>query len=121
MRYERMETGRFLERPNRFIAYVEIAGQKEIVHVKNTGSTEIIPLQSTTRQPEKTAGWSNFREIGNLPNGRQTTARWSANVPREKIPRCMSSTPEPAKHGCFCKHLRASLTHPGRPAQKNNM
>ncbi len=37
MKYERIETGFFLERPNRFIAYVEIAGQKETVHVKNTG------------------------------------------------------------------------------------
>ena len=37
MKYERIETGRFLERPNRFIAYIEINGQKEIVHVKNTG------------------------------------------------------------------------------------
>ena len=37
MKYERIETGFFLERPNRFIAYIEIAGQKETVHVKNTG------------------------------------------------------------------------------------
>ena len=37
MKYERIEIGRFIERPNRFIAYVEIAGKKEIVHVKNTG------------------------------------------------------------------------------------
>ncbi len=37
MKYDRIEKGRFLERPNRFIAYVEILGKKEIVHVKNTG------------------------------------------------------------------------------------
>ena len=37
MKYERIEMGRFLERPNRFIAYVEILGKKETVHVKNTG------------------------------------------------------------------------------------
>jgi len=37
MKYERIEKGRFLERPNRFIAYVEILGKKETVHVKNTG------------------------------------------------------------------------------------
>ncbi len=37
MKYERIEQGRFLERPNRFIAYVEILGKKEVVHVKNTG------------------------------------------------------------------------------------
>ena len=37
MKYDKIDTGIFLERPNRFIAYVEIAGQKEVVHVKNTG------------------------------------------------------------------------------------
>lgn len=37
MKYERIETGKFIERPNRFIAYVEIARQRETVHVKNTG------------------------------------------------------------------------------------
>lgn len=37
MRYERICEGIFLERPNRFIAYIEIEGKKETVHVKNTG------------------------------------------------------------------------------------
>ena len=37
MRYERIEKAVFLERPNRFIAYTELNGRKEIVHVKNTG------------------------------------------------------------------------------------
>ena len=37
MRYENMVGGIFLARPNRFIAHVEIGGQVEICHVKNTG------------------------------------------------------------------------------------
>ena len=37
MRYERIEKAVFLERPNRFSAYVELEGKKETVHVKNTG------------------------------------------------------------------------------------
>ena len=37
MRYENITEGRFLERPNRFIATVEIEGRRETVHVKNTG------------------------------------------------------------------------------------
>ena len=37
MRYERVTAGRFLARPNRFIAYVDIDGHTETVHVKNTG------------------------------------------------------------------------------------
>ena len=37
MKYERIKRATFLERPNRFIAYAEIAGKKETIHVKNTG------------------------------------------------------------------------------------
>ncbi len=37
MHYEEMEPAVFLERPNRFIAYVETARGREICHVKNTG------------------------------------------------------------------------------------
>ena len=37
MHYENMEPGIFIARPNRFIAHVEIGGQVEICHVKNTG------------------------------------------------------------------------------------
>ena len=37
MRYENVEKGIFLDRPNRFIALVDIDGRTERVHVKNTG------------------------------------------------------------------------------------
>lgn len=37
MKYTRIETGVFLQRPNRFIAHVLCNGREEIVHVKNTG------------------------------------------------------------------------------------
>jgi len=37
MQYENMVPGVFLARPNRFIAHVEIDGQMEVCHVKNTG------------------------------------------------------------------------------------
>ena len=44
MRYENMVPGIFLARPNRFIAHVEIEGQEQIVHVKNTGRCrELLP------------------------------------------------------------------------------
>ena len=44
MQYSSMVTGRFLRRPNRFIAHVEIDGREEIVHVKNTGRCrELLP------------------------------------------------------------------------------
>ena len=37
MKYENIQKGTFIARPNRFIAYAEIDGNKETVHVKNTG------------------------------------------------------------------------------------
>ena len=37
MHYENMVAGVFIARPNRFIAHVEIDGQMEVCHVKNTG------------------------------------------------------------------------------------
>ena len=37
MRYNEIIQANFIERPNRFIAYVDIAGEKTKVHVKNTG------------------------------------------------------------------------------------
>ena len=44
MNYSNMTPGRFLSRPNRFIAHVEIGGQAEVVHVKNTGRCrELLP------------------------------------------------------------------------------
>ena len=44
MMYKNMVPGRFLSRPNRFIAHVEIEGNVEIVHVKNTGRCrELLP------------------------------------------------------------------------------
>lgn len=44
MRYGNMVCGTFLSRPNRFIAHVQIDGQTEICHVKNTGRCrELLP------------------------------------------------------------------------------
>ncbi len=37
MQYQTVRQARFLARPNRFIAQVELDGQEETVHVKNTG------------------------------------------------------------------------------------
>ena len=53
MKYERIEMGRFLERPNRFIAHVEILGKKEIVHVKNTGRCAELLVPGTTVYVQK--------------------------------------------------------------------
>lgn len=44
MKYKNMVEGKFLRRPNRFVAQVEIEGREETVHVKNTGRCrELLP------------------------------------------------------------------------------
>ena len=48
MKYSNIEKARFLERPNRFIAYVETETGREICHVKNTGRCkELLPPGAT--------------------------------------------------------------------------
>ncbi len=37
MEYSPIVAGRFISRPNRFIAHIEIDGKEEICHIKNTG------------------------------------------------------------------------------------
>jgi sugar fermentation stimulation protein A len=45
MEYKNIVPGVFLARPNRFIAHIEIDGQVEICHVKNTGRCrELLPV-----------------------------------------------------------------------------
>ena len=48
MQYTNIMAGKFLSRPNRFIAHVEIAGREEIVHVKNTGRCKELILPGAT-------------------------------------------------------------------------
>ncbi len=44
MQYSKMVPGVFLSRPNRFIAHIEINGNTEVCHVKNTGRCrELLP------------------------------------------------------------------------------
>lgn len=63
MKYERMKEGRFIKRPNRFIAHIEIDGKEEIVHVKNTGRcAELLQPGATvyvqeSANPERKTRW----------------------------------------------------------------
>ncbi|MDD5863603.1 MAG: DNA/RNA nuclease SfsA [Firmicutes bacterium] len=55
MKYANMRPGVFLDRPNRFIAYVEIDAQKQTVHVKNTGRCRELLIPGATVWCEKSA------------------------------------------------------------------
>ena len=53
MRYNNIVEGKFLSRPNRFIANVEINGNTETVHVKNTGRCRELLVPNATVFLEK--------------------------------------------------------------------
>ena len=48
MKYEHIVTGRFLKRPNRFIAHVDLGSEIVICHVKNTGRCRELLLPGVT-------------------------------------------------------------------------
>lgn len=48
MRYKSVTVGKFINRPNRFIAEVDINGKSEIVHVKNTGRCRELLIPGST-------------------------------------------------------------------------
>ena len=48
MRYSSTIKGKFISRPNRFIANVEIDGQATVVHVKNTGRCKELLAEGAT-------------------------------------------------------------------------
>ena len=48
MKYDDILKGKFISRPNRFIAHVEINGKVEICHVKNTGRCKELLIPNAT-------------------------------------------------------------------------
>ena len=48
MKYENILQGKFISRPNRFIANIEINGKIEICHVKNTGRCKELLIPNAT-------------------------------------------------------------------------
>ena len=55
VRYQNIYKGNFKSRPNRFIAYVEIDGEIEVCHVKNTGRCKELLIPDATVYLEKSA------------------------------------------------------------------
>ena len=77
MKYREIVDGIFLDRPNRFIAHIDVNGAVEIVHVKNTGRCRelLLPgaavrLEIVEQREMKDTGASDLSpESGNKPSG----------------------------------------------------
>lgn len=53
MKYQQMVKATFIERPNRFVAYCEVEGERYKVHVKNTGRCKELLMPGGTVYLEK--------------------------------------------------------------------
>ena len=53
MHYQNVRAAKFIDRPNRFIAHVELDGKTETVHVKNTGRCRELLIPGCTVYLEK--------------------------------------------------------------------
>ena len=53
MHYQNVRAAKFIDRPNRFIAHVELDGSVETVHVKNTGRCRELLVPGCTVYLEK--------------------------------------------------------------------
>ena len=63
MEYKNIVKGKFISRPNRFIARVEVGGQIAECHVKNTGRCRELLLPGTTVYMEDFAGRMGSRRL----------------------------------------------------------
>ena len=74
MKYNNIVKGKFIERPNRFIAKVEIDGVTETVHVKNTGRCRELLVKDSTvyleksNNPERKTGYDLIAVLKNGNN-----------------------------------------------------
>ena len=68
MKYNKVVEAKFIERPNRFVAYCDINGEIEKIHVKNTGRCKELLVPGCTVYLEETF-WdmiNKFQKQNNL-------------------------------------------------------
>lgn len=76
MKYQQVVNGKFKARPNRFIAKVEIDGQVETVHVKNTGRCKELLLEDA----------EVYLAVSDNPNRKTKYDLIGVEKKREKLP-----------------------------------
>ena len=63
MKYKKIIKGKFISRPNRFVAHVEINGEEKICHVKNTGRCAELLVPDATVYLEDFTGRMGTRKL----------------------------------------------------------
>lgn len=98
MKYKNVVKGIFLERPNRFIAKVEIGGNTETVHIKNTGRCKEL------LKP----GCTVYLAVSDNPKRKTKYDLIAAEKERENLPLLLINLDSQAPNDAAFEWLRAS-------------
>lgn len=115
MRYGRVVPGTFLARPNRFIAHVQLDGQTEIVHVKNTGRCRelLVPgckvYLSVSDNPARKTKYDLIAVEKHRPDGTVWQINMDSQAPNEAVAEWLP------RSGLFSDSavIRREVTHKG--------
>ena len=89
MRYKNIINGKFISRPNRFIAYVDIGGKEEKVHVKNTGRCKELLISgcdvylAVSDNPERKTKYDLIATEKVLEEGRTILINMDSQIPND--------------------------------------
>lgn len=97
MKYKKIVQGKFLDRPNRFIAHVEINGKTETVHVKNTGRCKelLVPcckviLEDCTDNPARKTAYDLIAVYKHCDDGRVLLINMDSQAPNKVVAEWLS-------------------------------
>lgn len=92
MKYSKVVTGIFIDRPNRFIAHVNIENQVETVHVKNTGRCKelLIPgckviLEDCRDNPNRKTGFDLIAVYKKCNDGKEILINMDSQAPNKVV------------------------------------
>ena len=101
MQYEKIVEGKFINRPNRFIAEVEIDGVVERVHVRNTGRCKELLLPGATVLLEDCRGVPNRKTAYSLVSVYKgsTLINMDSQIPNDVVYRALVDDKVESKSG----------------------
>ena len=114
MKYREIVDGIFLDRPNRFIAHVDVNGVVETVHVKNTGRCKELLLAGAAVRLEVSDNPKRKTKY-DLVAVRKQELGWvnmDSQAPNKVVGEWLSKqefdlTPGAIHPGCQCRHRRS--------------
>ena len=98
MKYKKVIEAEFLERPNRFIAYANVLGERVVAHVKNTGRCRelLVPgckvYLSVSDNPERKTAYDLVTVEKLLSDGERILVNMDSQAPNELVAEWLSNS-----------------------------